>query len=88
LKKEKADVKSPKPSPAAAAGGSSSSKFSGDERIYRIVKKNPRKEGTHGWNSFNLIKDGMTVSDYLSKGGRKNDLAWDLDHKFIELRIK
>lgn len=54
--------------------------------IFKLVKDNPRKPDTWGWKSFNLVKDGMAVEDYLKAGGRKNDLAWDIDHKFVELR--
>jgi hypothetical protein len=59
--------------------------FSG-MRIYKLVAKNPRREGTHGYNSFNLVTDGMTFDEYKSKGGRNIDLAWDIDKKFVELR--
>jgi hypothetical protein len=83
LPSTKATKTSPKSSSPA-----SSSKFHGGERIYRIVKKNPRKEGTWGWKSFQLIKDGMTVDQYIKAGGRKNDLQWDVDHKFVELKEK
>jgi hypothetical protein len=49
-------------------------------------KKNPRREGTHGHRSFSLIKEGMLVEDYFTAGGRSNDLAWDIDHKFVEVK--
>jgi hypothetical protein len=77
--------KQPKEPSAPRAPRASSSEYDG-KTIHRIVKGNPRKEGTHGWKSFNLVQDGMTVEDYLKAGGRKVDLAWDLDHKFVELR--
>lgn len=59
--------------------------FSG-MRLYRLVAGNPRRAGTHGFTSFALIKDGMTYEDYRKAGGRNNDLQWDIDKKFIELR--
>lgn len=55
-------------------------------KLYLKRKDNPRKEGTHGWNSWNLIKDGMTVEAYLQAGGRNNDLRWDIDHGWVELK--
>jgi DNA-binding MarR family transcriptional regulator len=58
------------------------------KHIYRISKTNPRREGTHGYKSFALIKDGMTFEAYRQAGGRNNDLAWDLDHGFVEMRDK
>lgn len=54
--------------------------------IYKKVKENPRREGSIGWKSWNLIVDGMTYEDYLKAGGRAGDCAWDLEHGFIELR--
>jgi hypothetical protein len=72
-------VKLPASNPGPRAG------FSG-KRIYRIAKTNPRREGTWGWKSFNLITDGMTFEEYKNKGGRNNDLQWDIDKKFVELR--
>ena len=43
---------------------------------------NPRREGTWGWKSWNIIQeagpDGISFEDYASKGGRSNDLDWDI----------
>jgi hypothetical protein len=58
------------------------------QRIYLLRKDNPRKEGTHGWSSWEKVKNGMTVADYLSAGGRRNDLQWDIEHGWAELRDK
>lgn len=96
VSKEKADAHARRPDVTAAATEhklfkkqkpevkESAGKLIG--KIYRLVKDNPRKEGTHGHRSFALIKDGMTVEAYLTAGGRNNDLRWDIDHKFVELR--
>lgn len=57
-------------------------------RIYKLGEwrsSNPRKEGTHGHRSFEIVEDGMLVADYLKAGGRRNDLAWDVDHGFVKL---
>lgn len=56
------------------------------KKIHKLVEGNPRREGTHGHKSFAIIKNGMTYEDYMSSGGRNNDLAWDIDHGFVELR--
>lgn len=56
------------------------------KKIYKLVDGNPRREGTHGFTSFALIKDGMPYDDYIKAGGRNNDLGWDIDHKYVELR--
>ena len=51
----------------------------GDSIIVKVSKENPRKEGTHGWNSWNLLKPKITVDEYIAAGGRGNDLRWDID---------
>lgn len=60
------------------------SKFTG-KRIIKLVKENPRRAGTHGHKSFELIEDGMTYEKYKEKGGRNNDLQWDIDHEYVKL---
>lgn len=59
--------------------------------------QNPRKEGTHGWNSWNLlmacwkrnVDDGKgevaTYEEYIAEGGRPNDLQWDADHDYVKI---
>jgi hypothetical protein len=56
------------------------------EKVIRIlVSDNPRREGTAGYRSFALIKDGMTVGAYLEAGGRMVDLRWDEKKKNIKI---
>lgn len=64
------------------------SKFTG-KFIYRLPEykdTNPRREGTHGHKSFSLIKDGMAYEAYIEAGGRPNDLNWDVDKGYVEVR--
>ena len=61
------------------------SNFSG-KRIFKISKSNPRKPGTLGHQSFELIKDGMTFEEYKKAGGRNQDLRWDAEHGFVEVK--
>lgn len=56
-------------------------------RIFKLVDENPRRKGTCGWHSFNLYVDGMSFEDYRRKGGRNNDLKWDVDHGFVQLKL-
>lgn len=44
--------------------------------------QNPRRNGSAGKRSLQIIIDhpGITTEDYLAKGGRLNDLRWDLAH--------
>ena len=56
--------------------------------IKLLVSDNPRKEGSHGHNSFNVIvKHGadMPYEEYIRQGGRLNDLKWDIDRKWAEV---
>jgi hypothetical protein len=50
------------------------------------VDKTPRREGTHGFKSFALIKNGMSYEAFIAAGGRTKDLAWDIDRKRVEAR--
>lgn len=51
------------------------------------IDYNPRRVGVHGWRSFEIVRNnpGITLGDYLKLGGRRNDLAWDIDHGWAEL---
>lgn len=69
--------------PGAAPGPRSDN---AGKKIYRLVKGNPRREGSIGYASFALIRDGMTYEEYIEAGGRAGDVKWDLEHGFIELK--
>ena len=53
--------------------------------ITKLVDENPRREGTAGFKSFAVIKNGMTYEQYIAKGGRRKDLAWDEAHKYVKV---
>ena len=55
-----------------------------DKYLYKKVDTNPRREGTHGHRSFELLKDGMTGQEAQKAGVRSNDLDWDVKHGFVE----
>ncbi len=62
-------------------------KYSG-KMIRCLVEKNPRRENTKGFHSMGiLINSSVPVSyeNYISEGGRPNDLAWDLEKGHVEL---
>lgn len=56
------------------------------KKIYLKVEENPRRKGTAGHKSFALIKNGMTVDDFVALGGRLVDLRWDAQHKYVEVK--
>lgn len=51
---------------------------------------NPRRAGTHGFRSYAVLmeagKKGLAYADYIAKGGRPNDLAWDLERNWVEVK--
>lgn len=53
--------------------------------LRKVATDNPRREGTHGYNSWEHIKNGMTYEKYIEAGGRRQDLAWDLAHGFVKV---
>lgn len=55
-------------------------------KIVKTVDENPRRKGTFGYKSFSKIKNGMTVEQFVEKGGRLRDLHWDLEHGYLKLR--
>ena len=69
--------------PGAAPGPRSDN---AGKKIYRLVKGNPRREGSIGHASFALIRDSMTYEEYIEAGGRAGDVKWDIEHGFIELK--
>lgn len=44
-------------------------------RIKRMTDFNPRREGTHGWHSWELYRDGMTLVDYLSVKSERFEIS-------------
>lgn len=56
------------------------------KKIFKVAKENPRREGTNGYNSFKVIKDGMTYEQYIAKGGRLVDLNWDIEKGYVKVK--
>lgn len=50
--------------------------------------ENVRKEGTGGWNSMEIVRKAGKISyeDFVAKGGRRQDLAWDADRGSYDLK--
>lgn len=57
-----------------------------DKKIYILVDKNPKREGSAAWERFKLYRNGSTVATTLEKGVWPADIRWDVKQKFIELR--
>jgi hypothetical protein len=61
------------------------SQFAG-KKIIKLVSVNPRRNGTAGFKSFDLLRNGMSYEKYIEEGGRRVDLAYDLEHKYVALQ--
>lgn len=57
-------------------------------KLQATVKTNPRKEGSFGYHSMKIIMDNPNIlyEDYIAKGGRLQDLKWDLERGWVELK--
>jgi hypothetical protein len=75
---KKGAVKQSKKQARSTEGGPGRVSAFAGKTIVRLVKENPRREDTHGYNSWNLLKKGMTYEQYIAAGGRRVDLAWDI----------
>ena len=60
-------------------------KFSDDQKITLLVEGNPRRKGSATYKIYALYKDGMTVGQFLQKGGRLVDVAADVERKHIKV---
>lgn len=58
------------------------------KKIYLVGKENPRREGTHGHRSMEVVrnKPGVTFEDYIAGGGRRVDLKGSIELKQVELK--
>ena len=83
IDKNKGDKKASKPQHSGKK-----SQFEGGI-IKSNMNANPRREGTWGYKSFELIlaagDEGISYEDFLAKGGRNKDLAWDWNHGFVSV---
>jgi hypothetical protein len=74
---------------ARKAAGEAPRRGNSGKHLYPLVGKNPRRPGSFGHFSMQIILDepGISYEEYIKKGGRSNDLNWDIDHGFTEARF-
>ena len=70
---------------AANAGTGGKRSKNADKIIEVLAEKNPKREGTKAFDRFKLYKAGMSVADFIKKGGSAADVAYDVAHKHIKL---
>ena len=68
-----------------ATNGKRQRKFSDDQKITLLVEGNPRRKGSKTYKIFGYYKNGMTVGQFLQKGGRLVDVAADVQRKHINV---
>lgn len=55
-----------------------------DKRVITLlVTANPKRGKS--FHRYALYQTGMTVDEYVAAGGKRADIAWDIERKFIEL---
>jgi hypothetical protein len=77
--------KDKEPKVARESNGDGRRNKNAEKRITVLAEGNPKREGTATYGRFKLYKDGMTVAEFLKKGGTSADVTYDVEHKFIEL---
>lgn len=59
-------------------------------RIYpaKGLKENPRKPGTSGYESLDLVlkQPGILYEIFRRAGGKKRDLIWDFQHERVKFQ--
>lgn len=70
---------------AKANGDGKTRARNADKVISVLAEANPKREGTKSYDRFKLYRDGMTVADFIKKGGSPADVAYDVAHKHIKL---
>jgi hypothetical protein len=84
--KAAADKKAEREAAKAAKGDGRSGRTAGlaGKVLKAKVTDNPRRPGSHGFRSLQIIIDaganGIPFEDYIKKGGRNVDAKWDIDH--------
>jgi hypothetical protein len=70
----------PAPEDTAVGQRGRKSSFAGKTLNANVVG-NERRAGSHGFRSLQIVIDnpGISVEDFIAKGGRSNDLKWDVD---------
>ena len=63
----------------------SNKKYNRDQKIKLLVKSNPKKLGSKSYDRFNKYHNGISVGEFLDKGGLSIDLKWDVEHNFIKI---
>lgn len=56
------------------------------KKLYKLVKENPRRKGSIGYKSFEVIRNGMKYETFIELKGINKDLRYDVNHGHVEVR--
>lgn len=56
-----------------------------DTDVIAVLVPNPKRPNSLSFARFAIYSTGITVAEFLERGGRRADLKWDADHEFIRL---
>lgn len=84
-KKAKVTKKAATKSATAKPKGAPRSAFAQDAKITVKAKENPKRVGSAAHKRFGVYKTGMTVGEFLTKGGTGADLHYDTAHDYISI---
>ena len=48
-------------------------------------KENKKRVGSKSWMRYEEYKGSKTVGEFLSNGGKKEDLRWDMEKGFLKI---
>lgn len=81
-KKQKADKKAKK---SAAKNGDRITKDHNEYVIKRLIKENPRRAGSAKAKVWDKLKKGMTVEEFISKGGSRGAVRLYVQNGWVKL---
>ena len=58
-----------------------------DAVITVLSEGNPKRVGSASFERFKLYRTAMTVGDFLRAGGKREDISWHRNHKYIKLDL-
>jgi len=57
-----------------------------ETKIAFTVKENPKMVGSKARRRFGRYMGSKTVEQFLQKGGRRDDLIWDINHGYVVVK--
>ena len=58
-----------------------------DPRVIATVAPNPKRPDSKSFPRYALYRPGMTVSEYVQLGGRREDIKYDVGKGYITLKL-